>query len=85
MHVAVEDSHNQIDHHPLRSSHYNNNGSSSNDNEYSYGAINDNNDDESVASNFFLSIHPAPQMILITPTGSLTITKKHNNNKVQQL
>jgi hypothetical protein len=53
MHVAVEDSHNQIDHHPLRSSHYNDNGSSSNDSEYSYGAINDNNDDESVASNYF--------------------------------
>ncbi len=85
MQVAVEDSHNKINHHPLRPSHYNDNGSSSNHNEYSYGAINDNSNDESVASNFILSIHPAPQMILITSTGSLRITKKHYNNRVQQL
>ncbi len=85
MHLAVEDSHHQIDHHPLRSSHYVDNASSLNDDEYSYGAINDNNDDESVDSIFFRLIHPSPQMILLTPTGSLTITKKHNNNRVQQL
>ena len=53
MHVAVEDSHNQINYHLISSSHYNDNRSSSNDNEYSYGAINDNNNDESVASFFF--------------------------------
>ncbi len=53
MHLAVEDSHHKIDHHPLRSSHYVDNASSLNDHEYSYGAINDNNDVISVDSNFF--------------------------------
>ena len=81
----IKNSHHTIDHHPLQSSHYVDKASSLNNDEYSYGDINDNNDVMSVDSIFFLMIHPSPQMILITPTGSLTITKKHNNNRVQQL
>ncbi len=85
MHVAVEDSHNQIDHHPLRSSHYNDNGSLSNDNEYSYGAINDNKDDESVASNFFSVDSSGSSDDFDNANRFLNDYKKHNNNKVQQL
>ena len=55
MHLAVEDSHHKIDHHLLRSSHYLNNGSLLNDDEYSYGAINYNNNVMSVDSNSFLA------------------------------
>ncbi len=52
MHLAVEDSHHNIDHHPLQSSHYVDNASLLNNDEYSYGAINDNNDVISVDSKF---------------------------------
>ncbi len=52
MHLAVDDSHHQSDHHPLQSSHYIDNASSLNQDGYSDGAINDYNDDDSLASIF---------------------------------
>jgi hypothetical protein len=84
MHLVVDDSHRQIDHHSLRSSHYTENALSLNQDGYSDGAINDYNDDDSLASIFFWLIHPCLQMILIMPANLLMIIKKRNNNRVKQ-
>ena len=50
--IYVDDSHRQIDHHPLRSSHYIDSALLLNQDGYSDGAINDYNDDNSLASIF---------------------------------
>ena len=86
MHVAAEDSHYEVNYHPLRSCHYiTNNHLSLNNDEYSNSGDNHQNNDYIDDSNFFLIIHPSCLIILITPTGSFTVTKKHNNNRVQLL
>lgn len=93
--VVVEDSHHQIDHHPLRSFHNNvdNNETSLNNDDYFCGDCDDNIDYEAGAMTMTVlsmvvtsfPMHPSPLMMnLIIHTSSIMITKKHNNNRVQQ-
>ena len=86
MHVAAEDSHYEVNYHPLRSCYYiTNNPLSLNNDEYSNSGDNHQNNDYIDDSNFFLIIHPSCLIILMTATSSFTVTKKHNNNRVQLL
>ena len=58
MHVAAEDSHYEVNYHPLRSCHYiTDNNFSLNNNEYSNSGDNHQNNDYIDDSNFFLIIH----------------------------
>jgi len=54
MHVAAEDSHYEVNYHPLRSCHYiTNNALLLNNDEYSNSGENHENNDDIVGSNFF--------------------------------
>ena len=82
MHLAADDTHHQIEHHPLRSFFYVDNASSFNKDGYSEGDRNDYNNDNSDISDF-ISAESGVCSDDIMLTDSLTITKKHKDNKVQ--